>query len=224
MATGIEVRHAQGCRIEKAGRCNCQPSYRASAWSAHDNRRIRKTFPTRAAAKAWRSDAQVALRQGRMRAPAATTLREASEAWLQGAREGAIRTRSGDLYKPSTIRAYDQNLRLRALDEIGACRLSDLRLTDLQRFVDGLVGQGHAASTVGGTVAALHAIFRREVAHGGLAVNPTQGLQLPAIRNGRDRIADPEEAAALLEALPWRTGRYGRPRSMRGCGAASCKR
>jgi integrase len=33
-------------------------------------------------------------------------------------------------------------------------------------------------------------------------VNPTAGLELPAVRGGRERIADPEEAARLLAALP----------------------
>jgi integrase len=45
-------------------------------------------------------------------------------------------------------------------------------------------------------------------------VNPTSGLHLPAIRGGRDRIADPQEALALLGALPvteralWATALY----------------
>jgi hypothetical protein len=35
MAEGIEVRHRQGCRAldENEDGCNCNPSYRASAWS-----------------------------------------------------------------------------------------------------------------------------------------------------------------------------------------------
>jgi integrase len=45
-------------------------------------------------------------------------------------------------------------------------------------------------------------------------VNPTTGLQLPAVRGGRDRIADPDEAAKLIAALPvhdqalWATALY----------------
>jgi integrase len=137
-----------------------------------------------------------------MRSPSTTTLRDASEAWLEGARQGAIRNRSGDLYKPSAVRSYERALRLRVLDELGAKRLSDVHHGDLQAFVERLVGEGHAASTIQCTVIPLKAIFRREVGQGRLAVNPTMGLHLPAIRGGRDRIAAPEEAVALLDALP----------------------
>ena len=51
------------------------------------------------------------------------------------------------------------------------------------------------------------------------AVNPTTGVQLPAVRGKRDRIATPAEAAALLEALPereralWATAMYAGLRS-----------
>jgi integrase len=46
-------------------------------------------------------------------------------------------------------------------------------------------------------------------------VNPTSGLELPAVRGRRDRIASPEEASRLVEALPerdrtlWATALYG---------------
>jgi integrase len=183
--------------IEKRG-----SAYRASVWSARDNKRIRRTFPTLAAAKAWRQDAQVALRRGELRAPAPTTLRQAAEAWLEGARDGRITNRSGERYKPSAVRSYEWALRLRVLPELGDVRLADIRRVDLQEFVDGIRAQGLAPSTVQCTLLPLRAIFRREIARGRLAVNPTTGLELPAVRSGRERIAGPEEAAALLAALP----------------------
>lgn len=212
--TGIEVRHSVSCRSQDGGKCNCEPAYRASAWSAHDGKEIRKTFGSIAAAKAWRQDVQVALRQGRMRAPSSTTLRQAAEGWVAGAKEGSIRTRSGDRYKPSAIRSYDRALRLRVLDDLGGKRVADIHRGDLQRFVEQLVGEGHAASTVHNSLIPLRAIFRREVAQGRLAVNPTSGIHLPAVRSTRDRIADPEEAAALVDALQvedqalWATALY----------------
>src|SRR5690349_16757980 len=111
MAAGIQVRKRNGGTV-----------YKAQVWSARESRRISKTFPTLAAAKAWRQDAQVALREGRMQAPSSTTLRRAADDWLDGARQGSIRNRSGDVYKPSAIRTYDQALRLRVLDRLGARR------------------------------------------------------------------------------------------------------
>src|SRR5437868_2852223 len=75
-------------------------------YSKRDGKKIRKTFPTRAAALAWRNDA-TAVRRQVMRAPTQTTLREASQAWLTGARTGIIRPRSGGPYKPAAIRHYE---------------------------------------------------------------------------------------------------------------------
>jgi integrase len=199
MATGIEVRG---------------DGYRASAYSARDGKRIRKTFPTLAAAKAWPQEAQVALRQGRMRAPSSVTLREAAREWLKAARMGAITNRSGDAYKPSVLRSYERNMNGRALPGFGGRRLSDIHRSDLQQFVERLMGEGLAASTIHNALMPVRAIFRREVAQGRIAVNPTSGLQLPAVRSTRDRIADPEEAAALLVALQpedralWATALY----------------
>ena len=60
----------------------------------------------------------------------------------------------------------------------------------------------------------LRAIYKRAVARGHVAVNPTTGVELPAQRGGRDRIADPVEAAKLIEAVPerdravWATAMY----------------
>jgi integrase len=200
VATGIEVRG---------------DGYRASAWSARDGKRIRKTFSTLAAAKAWRQEAQVALRDGRLRAPASTTVRQAADEWLKGARVGEICNRSGDPYKPSVIRCYERNLKLRVFPEFGGRRLADVHRSDLQRFVEKLMGEKFAPSTIHNALMPVRAIFRREVEQGRLAVNPTSDLKLPAVRGKRDRIADPEAAAALIEALPveeraiWATALYG---------------
>jgi hypothetical protein len=148
MAQGIEVR-----------RTSSGVTYRAHVWSNRDGKRIRKSFPTLAAAKAWRSDAQVALRNGRIRAPSNITVRETAKEWLAAARQGAVRNRSGDPYKPSVLRTYDRNLRLRVLPELGAKRLSDIHRGDLQRFVEQLVGEGHAASTIHNALMPVRAIF-----------------------------------------------------------------
>jgi integrase len=214
MPAGIQIRHSRKCRQHQGARCNCKPGYRAFVFSKRDGKRITKTFDSIAAAKSWRQDAGVALRQGRMRAPSTTTLREAATGWLEGARGGAIRNRGGDPYKPAVIRGYARALKLRVLPELGGKRLSDVHRGELQRFIEALVGEGHAASTIHNTLMPLRAIFRREVAQGRLAVNPTSGLQLPAVRGTRDRIASPEEAAGLVSALPvkertlWATALY----------------
>jgi integrase len=207
---GVRQRHRRDCT--RRGRCAC--SWQAEIFDPEAGEKIRRTFPTRAAAKSWRQDAIVALKQGRIRATTALTLNEAAEAWLEGARDGTIRNRAGDIYQPSAIRSYEASLRLRVLRELGSKRLSDLRRTHVQDLVSQLVADGLAAATIQATIIPLKAICRREVNRGRMHVNPTIGVELPAVRGGRERIADPVEAARLLAALPekdcavWATAMY----------------
>jgi integrase len=65
----------------------------------------------------------------------------------------------------------------------------------------------------------LRAIYRQALALDEVAVNATTGVQLPAVRGTRERIASPVEAELLLAALPakdravWATARYAGLRS-----------
>jgi integrase len=69
-------------------------------------------------------------------------------------------------------------------------------------------------ATIRNALLPLRAIYRRACVRDGLAINPTTGLELPAVRGRRDRIASPAEAAKLLAALPeedraiWATALY----------------
>jgi integrase len=76
---GVQERHGRRCGVHDAKACSCVPGYQAQVWSARDGRPLRKTFPSVADAVAWRQETQVAVRQGRMRAPASTTLAEAAD-------------------------------------------------------------------------------------------------------------------------------------------------
>jgi integrase len=212
--TGIEVRHAKACASREGRKCNCRPTYQASAWSARDEKRLRKTFPTLAAARHWRAEAQNAIHRGKLRAPTSTTLAEAGEELIEGMRSGKVRTKSGDLYKPSAIRSYERALHDRVLPELGAKRLGDVQRRDVQHLADELLGEDLDPSTVRNVLMPLRVIFRRAIEDGDLAVNPTGHLRLPAVRGRRERIASPEEAALLLAALPdrdravWATALY----------------
>jgi integrase len=212
--TGITTRHSRSCRSRDDGNCNCTPSYEAWVYSRREGKKIRRSFPTLAAAKSWRADASGAVRRGTMRSPSRVTLNEAAEAWLTGVRDGSIRTRAGDPFKPSTIRAYRQALTLRVLPALGALRLSEITRIHVQDLCDSMLAEGFDASTIGNTTMPLRAIYRRAISRGDVTINPTANLDLPAVRGRRDRIADPVEAAVLLEALPeidramWATAMY----------------
>ena len=202
---GIVVKHRAGCASERGARCNCRRVYQAAVWSARDRKRIRRHFDSLTAAKMWRSDSYGKLRRRELRAPSAMKFSQAAEQWLAGVRTGYIRTRSGDLYKPSTIRSYEQALRGSQegngglLAALGSVRLSDLTLDDMQDYADRMLAAGAQPSTIRNSIMPVRVICnwrRREV-----PVNPTTGLRLPAVRSGRDRIASPAEAEQLLGAL-----------------------
>ena len=80
--------------------------------------------------------------------------------------------------------------------------VSRLELRDFQDLADQLLADGHDPSTIRNTFMGVRALYRRAVARGEVAVNPTAGLQLPAVRGRRDRIASVNEADKLLAVLP----------------------
>jgi integrase len=211
MATGVRQRH--GLKCARKVRCDCP--WEASVYSKRDAKKIRKAFPTKAAAVAWRDDSRSAVRKGSMSAPPATTVTEAADAWLARAHAGTSLTRSGDPYKPSALRAYAEALRLRVQPAVGAMRLSEVRAVDLKRLlVNPLIAEGRSASNIGVTLLPLRAVYREAIEEGIVAVNPTAGLKLPRVRSRRDRIATPDECARLLAQLSaadrrvWATAMY----------------
>jgi integrase len=226
MAAGIVKRHSKGCRARTGRSCDCEAGYEAWVYSPRDGRKVRRTFASYAEARSWRADAKRQIDQGTLRAPAQQMLREAAEAWLAGAERGEVRNRSGDPYKPSTLRGYRQALEERVLPLIGGEKLSAITTSDLQLLVDRWQAEGLPPSTLRNILKPLQAIYRRAKSRGGLLVNPTQDLELPAPRPREVEIVSPEVAEQLLAAAPkqdrpiWATAlyaglRYGELRALR---------
>ena len=125
-----------------------------------------------------------------------------------------MRTRSGDPYKPSAIRSYQHSLNSHILRRLGSQRLTAISHLMLQDLADQMVTTGASASTIRNAILPLRAIYRRALTRNDVAINPTLKLALPAVRGRRDRIAPPQEATALLSALPpgdraiWATAMY----------------
>jgi integrase len=213
-AEGVTVRHARHCPTGVGGACSCRPAFQAQVFSPRDHRTIRKSFPTLSDARAWRAATQTQVRHQTLRAPTRTTLREAAEQWLEAAKVGAVRTRSGEPYKPSALRSYEHALKQRVLPALGHLKLSAVGRNDIQDLADRLSSAGLAASTVRNAILPLRAIYRRATARQDIALNPTLGLALPAVRGRRDRVARPHEAAQLIAAAPpgdravWATALY----------------
>jgi integrase len=197
---GIRTRHSRTCRTVAGGGCNCEPTYEAWVYSKRDDKKIRKSFPTLAAAKGWRTDAAKQVQDRRLRATSSRTLRQEVDEWLSGARSGEIRNRREQPYKPAVIRNYELALRLRVLDELGDRRLADIDFADLLELKEHLQGTGVSGSTIRNTFVPLQAIYRRARRAGRVAVNPTLDLGLPTA-GSRDRAATPTQALELLGHL-----------------------
>jgi integrase len=213
---GIEPRHGRSCPAKGWERCSCSPSYRAEVWSRRENRKIRRTFPTLAAAKSWRSDAIPAVRRNTLRTPTKVTLPEALDELVAGMEAGSIRAsrKAGQSeYKPSTIRSYSQASE-RLKEHFGSVRLADVARNDLQDLIDRLVADGAEGQTVRNVLMPLRVVVRRAIKRGELTVNPTADLDLPASDGARERVASAAEAVTLLDALPeadralWATAIY----------------
>jgi integrase len=210
---GIRTRHSRACASRTGARCNCTPTYEAWVYSKRDHKKIRRSFPTQAAARGWRTDAQKAVKDKRLRAPSSRTLRQEVDEWLAGVRAGRILNKREQPYKPSVIRSYEAALRLRVLPELGDWRLTDIDLGDLLDLKERLLGDGCSGSTIRNSFVPLQAIFRRARRNGDVVINPTVDLGLPTAGT-RDRAATPAQAAELLAALPeferaiWATAFY----------------
>ncbi len=226
MAEGIVKRHSNGCPARAGKRCKCNAGYEAFVYSPRDGKKVRKTFARLGEAKSWRADAKRSVDQGTLRTPTRRTLGEAAGRWLTGAEAGDIRNRSGQPYKPATLRGYRQALDTYLLPVLGGRKLNTVTTADLQELVDRWQAEGQSASTIRNSIKPLQAIYRRARSREGLPVNPTHDLELPAPAPKEVEIIAPEIAARMLAAAPaqdralWATAlysglRYGELRALR---------
>jgi integrase len=187
-------------------------------YSRTDEAKIRKTFSERWQAKAWRHEQLDLASIERLRAPSRCTLNEAVSLWVKMAQEGRIRNRSGRRYKPSALRTIEIDLRLHFVPRLGARAMIHITRADLQRLVGGWLATGSSPSKVRSIVNAARVLWRDLDLLTGhddpLVIDPTRGLRLPASTGRRERIATPDEARWLIEALQpedralWATAMY----------------
>jgi integrase len=222
----IKKRHSGNCPAKRGKRCSCNGGYRAEVYSPRDKKKIRKTFTHRADAQSWAAEVKRGVDHGTLRAPTKRTLGEAAAAWLAGAEAGTIRSRSGNSYKPATLRGYRQALEDHVLPVLGGRKMNGVTTSDLQALVDRWSAEDQSPSTIRNSIKPLQSIYRRARAREGLAVNPTRDLELPAPSPKEVEIVAPKVAAQLLDVLPvedralWATAlyaglRYGELRALR---------
>ena len=217
---GIETRHERNCRSRNGDKCDCDPTYRAFVFDKRANRKIRRTFPNRTAAKLWRQDALVAMRRGEIAsvAPTALTVRDALNALIAGMRDGTILDRSGRRYRPATIRGYETAVRkyLAPASALGDFKLAELRRRDVQtRVVDRLAAKSFSGSTIRNKLDPLRVVCRRAIEDDEITRNPCDNLRLPGLARTAREIGEPDRVGDLLDALPdslrpvWTVAFYG---------------
>lgn len=206
MAAGITVRHRKDCTARKDARCPCGPAYRASAFDARTGKQIKRTFDRLAEAKTWREDMRAGIRRGTVAASTgtATSVGEAVTEWLEAARAGTVRTRGRKPFANGTLRAVGQNYRRRVADKLGARRLDRVTLLELQEWVDEMDAEGVHPGTIESSVLPLRMVYRRAKTRGQVAVDPTDGLELPQkpVRGTSRRPPDPKALDNLVTTAP----------------------
>src|SRR4051794_24992933 len=109
----IIKRHRTACRATAGGRCSCSPTFQARVKpNGRRGKPIIKSFPTRAAAKAWAAEVEAQKARGTLPAePSTRTLSEAGTQMVVEMRSGMLRARNGETYKPRAIDSYEASLR-----------------------------------------------------------------------------------------------------------------
>lgn len=200
---GVWARHRAGCPARDGGRCRCTPSYIARVYDRAARRHVASpSFPTADAARSWRTDRLAAQDVGQTITPATRRVRDVAAEFLDAARSGRALNKRGQRFKASALRDIEGALRVWVLPELGAERIDRVRRRDVQQLVDLMVAEGLSGSRVRSAVNALRTLYAwaitREIVH----ASPITGVQLPAMdETPRDRVAAPDEAAALLAAL-----------------------
>ena len=217
---GIRTRHGRACASRTGARCNCEPTYEAWVYSKRDEKKIRRSFATQAAAKGWRTDALKPVKDKRLRAPTPQTLRQEVDEWLAGRARGP---------HPEQARAAVQarrapQLRARA----SAASAAGARRAAARRHRPRRPARAEGAAARGGLLgvddpqhvraAAGHLPARRR--NGAVPIEPDARPRL-ADAGTRNRTATPQQAAELLDPSPSSSGRCGRRRSTPVCGVAS---
>lgn len=216
---GIDVRHRSTCATLSGGRrCSCAPAYRAWVFDAPAGKKVRRTFSSLGAAQAWRRGERstaVTERARRERGHADQTVGQAADQLLAGMRTGAILTRSGQRYKPSSLRGYEQAIEGRVKDvkvrgmTMAERQLTDVRRWDVQEWVEEVRrlpssrGTAPDPSTVRNALMPLRVIFGRAVDAGIVATNPTTGIKLEQVTARRDAV-EPDIALSVITAAPER--------------------
>ncbi len=166
-----------------------------------------RTFAERAEVVTWLSANEKGQAAAEEALAAGPTFSALAGEWLDGVRSGAVGRRRGKRstgYSQTTLDGYGRSLRYVLEPEFGARPAGGIEAREWQMWVDRLSREGLSRSRIANHLAVARAIYswaarptRRLVES-----NPMVGIELPpSDEKPRERVADAEEAAALLSTL-----------------------
>jgi integrase len=201
--------------------CGCPETYQAQVWGGSQATRRTRTFSIDnhsrplSAARAWRDDQRAQVRATFGESAKVPTVRQAASDLVAGMKSGVILSRSKDRYKPSVVRQYEVVLNEYLVPAFGPYRLDEIEAADIERLCFGWIDKGYSPSTVSNRVMPLRAIYRRAVRLRQVVSSPLASVELPAIRDLKERrYVDAKRVVELIAAAPsadralWATAFY----------------
>ena len=151
------------------------------------------TFPTKGDAARYLTLVEADLERGVWRDPQLGKVTFA--AWAKSYMQGAVHKRS------TTRKTNESNLRAHIIPFFGSMPLAAITPLDSRRFVEKLVADGLAPSTIRTLYAAYRAVMNAAVAADILAVSPCRGVKLPAKTRGEIRVLTADDLTRLADAM-----------------------
>jgi integrase len=124
------------------------------------------------------------------------TVEDACREYVTGMVTGAVRTRRGHRYKPSTTRGVENRLRLYVVPRIGRLPLASLRRGDVRRLVDELAVETSPA-TAANVRDALRLVLGRQVDLEVISENVAAKVRAATVDHAPARFLEPGEADEL---------------------------
>jgi integrase len=159
-------------------------------YHTHDGHRRSVFGRTKADALTRLHDATAARDRGTLPAPSRETVGSFLTTWLAGAQPSL---------RPMTFQSYDSIVRTQLVPRLGRVVLSRLKPQQVQQTEAGMLAEGLSPKYVRNVHGVLHRALDRAVQWHTLAVNPSDGVDLPHRAPREMNALDVDQARAVLE-------------------------
>jgi integrase len=176
--------------VRKLGPDRWQARYRGT-----DGRERAKNFRRERDATSWLTDQEGRKLNGGWTDPKAGRMRldDAAESWL-----GSVRP----TLKPKTVAAYESLLRSRILPALGACRLAELRPSDVKGWIAGMEAAHLSPSRIRQAHVVLSSILEEAVRDERIARNVARGARLPRMQRREAPYFEPRDVDRIIASMP----------------------